>query len=87
MLEGGKFSLVTSPVYGGRTAEAEFELLTGIQALTKVDSIEFNVMMGSPASGFVKKLTDSDYQAVATIASSSGILILNRLIEVLDLKM
>ena len=72
MLEGGNFSLVTSPVYGGRTAGAEFELLTGIQALAKVNSIEFNVMMGNPASSFVKKLTDNDYQAVATIASSSG---------------
>jgi phosphoglycerol transferase MdoB-like AlkP superfamily enzyme len=72
LLGGEKFSLLKSPVYGGRTAQAEFELLTGVRALAKVDSIEFNVMMGKPANGFIKRLTDSGYKAIATIASGSG---------------
>ena len=72
MLDGKRFSLVTSPVYGGRTAQAEFELLAGVQALAKIDSIEFNVMLGKEASSFIKKLTDSGYESIATIASSSG---------------
>ncbi len=72
MLEGENFSYVESPVYGGRTAQAEFELLSGIKALSKIDSIEFNVMMGRPADSFIKKLTDCGYQSIATIASGSG---------------
>lgn len=71
MNKGGNFSLVESPVYGGRTAQAEFELLTGIRALAKVDSVEFNVMTGGSASSFVQRLKDYNYQAIATIASSS----------------
>jgi phosphoglycerol transferase MdoB-like AlkP superfamily enzyme len=71
MNKNGEFSLVESPVYGGRTAQAEFELLTGIKALAKVDSIEFNVMMGDYASSFVQRLKKLNYRAVATIASSS----------------
>lgn len=71
LLENEIFSLVKSPVYGGRTAQAEFELLTGIPALAKVDSVDFNVMMGNRASSFVQRLKNLGYQAVATIASSS----------------
>ena len=71
LLENERFSLVKSPVYGGRTAQAEFELLTGIPALAKVDSVEFNVMMGNRASSFVQRLKNLGYQAAATIASSS----------------
>ena len=66
------FSLVTSPVYGGGTAQAEFELLTGVQALSKVNRIEFNVMQGGEISGLVKKLKQNKYRAIATIATGSG---------------
>jgi len=66
------FSMVTSPVYGGGTAQAEFELLTGIQALSKVNRIEFNVMQGGNISSFVKKLNQNNYKTIATIATGSG---------------
>ncbi len=64
--------MVTSPIYGGGTAQAEFELLTGIQALSKVNRIEFNVMQGRNISSFVKKLNQNNYKTIATIATGSG---------------
>lgn len=67
-----QFSLVTSPVYGGGTAQAEFELLTGVQALSKANRIEFNVMQGGNISGFVKKLNQNNYKTIATIATGPG---------------
>ena len=66
------FSLVTSPIYGGGTAQAEFELLTGIKALSKVNQIEFNVMQGAKVSSFVNKLNQNNYQSMATIAASAS---------------
>jgi phosphoglycerol transferase MdoB-like AlkP superfamily enzyme len=66
------FSKVISPVYGGQTAQAEFELLTGVRALGKVRSIEFNVMNGHKASSLVNRLKESGYRPLATIASNSG---------------
>ncbi|MEW6997489.1 LTA synthase family protein [Colwelliaceae bacterium BS250] len=64
------FSLVTSPIYGGGTAQAEFELLTGIKALSKVNQIEFNVMQGNTTNSFVNLLNKNNYQTFATIAAS-----------------
>ncbi|WOH36443.1 sulfatase-like hydrolase/transferase [Thalassotalea fonticola] len=64
------FSFVTSPIYGGGTAQAEFELLTGVKALSKVNQIEFNVMQGNITSSFVNHLNQHNYQTLATIAAS-----------------
>ena len=66
------FSNVISPTYGGGTAQAEFEILTGIKALAKVRSIEFNIMNGSSASSLVNRLRSIGYRTVATIATNSG---------------
>ncbi len=66
-----QFSHVISPVYGGDTAQAEFELLTGIKAFAKIDSIEFNVMTGHQTSSLVNRLKQNNYQTIATIASGS----------------
>ena len=66
------FSLVTSPIYGGGTAQAEFELLTGVKALAKVNQIEFNVMQGNATNSFVNHLKSNNYQTFATIAASSS---------------
>ena len=70
---GGKkdFSRIISPIYGGGTAESEFELLTGIKGLAKVNKIEFNVMQGGRTDSFVNILRAQDYYAQATIAPSS----------------
>ncbi|MBF0179200.1 MAG: LTA synthase family protein [Magnetococcales bacterium] len=37
-----------SPVFGGYTAQAEFEVLCGVPAFQEFDEIEFNVFSGSP---------------------------------------
>ncbi len=66
------FSLARSPVYGGFTAQAEFEVLTGLPALRLVNGIEFNSMEGHPASTWVRKLQQSGYHTVATYATHSG---------------
>lgn len=64
------FSFVTSPVYGGDTAQAEFEILTGIKAFAKINSIEFNLFEGGHISGFVDFLQRNGYKTYATIAPS-----------------
>ncbi len=66
------FSNAISPTYGGGTAQAEFEILTGIKALAKVRSVEFNIMNGSKASSLANKLRSTGYRTVATIATNSG---------------
>ena len=67
-----QFSLIKSPVYGGGTAQPEFEILTGVKALARVDSIEFNVLQGRQISGFVHALKKNGYSTHATIATYSG---------------
>ena len=66
-----KFSRIVSPIYGGGTAQAEFELLTGIKALGKVNQIEFNTMQGSRINAFVDALSANNYFSTALIAPSS----------------
>jgi len=66
------FSRIISPVYGGGTAQAEFELLTGVKALSKVNQIEFNVMKGGAINSFILKLMENNYRQLSTVASSAG---------------
>ena len=66
------FSHVISPVFGGKTAQAEFELLTGVRALAKINSIEFNVIEGNPIPSLVNRLKKSGYYTIATIATDAG---------------
>ena len=68
----GDFSHVISPIYGGGTAQAEFELLTGLKALSKVNQIEFNVMKGGAINSFVRHLERHHYHSIATIGPSSS---------------
>ena len=71
-LKNGKyFSHVMSPVYGGLSAQAEFELLSGIKAFASIGSIDFNVMKGMRTNSFVNRLRSNNYEAIATIATSS----------------
>ncbi|MCZ6703486.1 MAG: sulfatase-like hydrolase/transferase, partial [Ignavibacteria bacterium] len=64
------FSHVVSPVFGGSTAQAEFEIITGVPALAKIESIEFNTMEGAPINSFVRKLRNSGYFTSAMIGSN-----------------
>ncbi len=71
-LKDGKFSNIISPVYGGGTAQAEFELLTGIKAFAKFNTNEFNVLTGASTNTFLSKLKENNYTTIATIATHSG---------------
>ncbi len=67
-LFGDKLGLSISPVFGGATAQAEFEVLCGVPAFEKLSSVEFNVFTGSPVNctpGILKRL---GYRTVATNA-------------------
>jgi len=66
------FSYTISPIYGGGTSQAEFEILTAIPALAKVNSIEFNSLEGNQIPGFVNLLKQNGYHTYANIATFSG---------------
>ena len=63
------FSHLKSPIYGGGTPQAEFELLVGLKALEKIDKIEFNVMRGGQVSSLLKRLKLEGYHSIATIST------------------
>ena len=67
-LFGDKQGLSVSPVFGGATAQAEFELLCGIPALEKISSIEFNIFTGAPVYCLPGLLEKAGYRTVATNA-------------------
>ncbi len=71
-LHNGNFSHLISPVYGGNTAQAEFELLTGIPAFAKIDTIEFNLFKGGLIDSFIMQLRKNGYQSFATIATGAN---------------
>ncbi len=68
-LHGGEFSRCISPVYGGGTAQAEFEVLTAIPALSKIRSIDFNALGGHQTNGLIKFFKDNGYAEHATIGT------------------
>ncbi len=47
LLRGGEGDLSTSPVFGGYTAQAEFEILCGVPALQVLGTIEYNLFSGA----------------------------------------
>lgn len=65
-LFGDRLGLSISPVFGGATAQAEFELLCGVPALEKLSSVEFNIFSGAPAHCLPGTLADLGYRSVAT---------------------
>jgi phosphoglycerol transferase MdoB-like AlkP superfamily enzyme len=67
-LFGDKQGLSVSPVFGGATAQAEFEILCGIPALAKLSSIEFNLFTGTPVYCVPGLLEKSGYRTIATNA-------------------
>lgn len=62
------FGLTRSPIFGGGTSQAEFELLCGVPAFRAVESAEFNVFSGSPTYCATTALKELGYRAVATNA-------------------
>lgn len=65
----GRGSLIVSPVFGGGTAQAEFEALCGVPALREVGSVEFNLFTGVKAYCMPEQLKMMGYRVVATNAS------------------
>lgn len=67
-LFGDKLGLSISPVFGGGTAQAEFEVLCGIPALEELSSIEFNTFTGAPVYCLPGILNKLGYRTLATNA-------------------
>jgi len=63
-----KIGLSQSPVFGGATAQAEFEVLCGVPAFEKLSSVEFNVFTGAPVYCLPGILGKAGYRTVATNA-------------------
>ena len=56
----------TSPVFGGGTAQAEFELLCGVPALELYTSAEFNMLNGAKTPCLPQLLSGVGYRTIAT---------------------
>jgi len=69
LTKDSQFSLITTPVYGGGTAQSEFEILTGIPALAQIDSIDFNLFEGNASSSLVQMLRNIGYHTMASVAT------------------
>jgi len=69
LLRNSHFSIAVSPVYGGDTAQAEFEILCGAPGLRKIETVEFNTFAGGRVNSLITTLEQYGYSSVATIAS------------------
>jgi len=67
-LVGDSQGFSISPVFGGQTAQAEFEALCGVPALSQISFIEFNSFTGHPAGCMPAILRQAGY---ATYASNA----------------
>jgi phosphoglycerol transferase MdoB-like AlkP superfamily enzyme len=63
-LFGDQLGLSLSPVFGGATAQAEFEVLCGVPALEQLSSVEFNVFNGAAALCLPGQLANLGYHRV-----------------------
>jgi len=61
-----KMHISQSPVFGGGTAQVEFEVLCGVPALKLYSAAEFNLMDGSPTACLPDLLTKVGYRTIAT---------------------
>jgi phosphoglycerol transferase MdoB-like AlkP superfamily enzyme len=62
----GKMGYSISPVFGGRTSQAEFEALCGVPAYEEMGGVEFNSFSGAEAWCLPGILREAGYRAVAT---------------------
>jgi phosphoglycerol transferase MdoB-like AlkP superfamily enzyme len=69
---GARFDLIESPVYGGSSAQADFEILGGAPALSLVSSVEFNVLEGYAMDTFASALKRNGYQTIVTLGEVTG---------------
>ena len=62
----GKGGLSISPVFGGATAQAEFEALCGVPAMRELSGVEFNVFSGAKTFCLPNILTQGGYETTST---------------------
>lgn len=62
----GSFSI--SPIYGGKTPQAEFEVLCGVPAFQELGGVEFNSFSGSAAHCLPDTLTQTGYRTTVSNA-------------------
>jgi len=67
-LFGNRLGFSLSPVVGGRTAQAEFEVLCGVPAFEEMLGVEFNSFTGADAYCLPGKLQLAGYRTVASNA-------------------
>lgn len=67
-LAGKSLGYSISPMFGGGTAQAEFELLCGVPAFHAISSIEFNAFTGAPAYCMPGILKLAGYRTLANNA-------------------
>ncbi|NCO56824.1 MAG: sulfatase-like hydrolase/transferase [Deltaproteobacteria bacterium] len=67
-LFSNKGGLTVSPVFGGATAQAEFEMLCGVPAMRELSGIEFDVFTGAKTLCLPNILTHGGYHTVASNA-------------------
>lgn len=67
-LFGNRMGFSLSPVVGGKTAQAEFELLCGVPALEQLAGVEFNSFTGAAAQCLPGILQQAGYQTMASNA-------------------
>ena len=65
-LFGDALGFSLSPVFGGGTAQAEFEVLCGVPAFERLSSVEFNAFTGAPAHCLPGLLSALGYRSVAS---------------------
>lgn len=61
-----KMHVATSTVFGGGTAQAEFEILCGVPALELYTSAEFNMLDGTKTACLPNMLAEAGYRTIAT---------------------
>lgn len=65
-LFGDRVGMSISPVFGSRTAEAEFEVLCGVPGFQEIASVEFNAFTGAPARCLPDILGQAGYHTEAS---------------------
>ncbi len=65
-LFGDRMGFSVSPVFGGKTSQAEFEVLCGVPAFQELAGVEFNSFTGVPAYCLPGTLQLAGYRTVAT---------------------
>lgn len=66
----GRFDRCISPVFGGYSAQAEFELLTGAPALAAAGPIDYQWFGSRPCSGLVASAAAAGYRTVLAYGAS-----------------